>query len=101
MRQRRLRAEERAEQIDLDDAPPRVRAHRLRRDVEIPGGVVHQQVESPMLFRDAGEDGSRALGITYVERDGGCLTTGLSQPIGGWFHMLGATTREHDVHPER
>src|SRR5918995_1609687 len=66
--QRGLGAEERAGQVDLDDAPPRVRAHRFGRNVEVAGGVVHEQVQPPVPRRDAGHDLAYTVGIAHVER---------------------------------
>jgi hypothetical protein len=101
VRERSLGAEERSEEIDLDDAAPRVRAHRFRRHVKIAGGVIHEQIQPAVLPRDVGDHHARALRISHVQRRCGCLPASSSQPFGRGLDVLGPSARHYDMHSER
>jgi hypothetical protein len=63
---RGLRTEERAGQVDLDDAPPRVRAHRFGRRVKVAGRVVDEQIETAVALADLAHHGAHTFGIPNV-----------------------------------
>jgi hypothetical protein len=96
-----LRAEKRAEQIDLDDTPPGIGAHRCRRHVEVACGVVDEKVETPVLVRYLTHDRLDTLGISNIQRGSRCAPAASTNARRCRVEALGFPAGEDDVHAER
>ena len=93
---RGLRAEERAADVDAEDAVELRRLERLEQEVREHAGVVDEHVEAPEpLGRDLDEPGRALRGrhVAHGDRDRPALA---GEPPAGRFEAVAAHVGEHD-----
>ncbi len=96
-RKHRLRTEERAVQINLDDRTPRVRAQRLARRVEVPRGTVDEEVDPALVRLHPVDDGLDALRLPDVELMSARRQPASAQRIDCWTEVIGRAAGDGDV----